>query len=61
MFTVVQKVNRFKEHRKLNAKKVSNLYQKMKSDVVLNRFQDDSAQKVISELTGIGRLINVLI
>lgn len=61
MFTEVQKINRFKEHQKLNAKKVSNHYQKMTSDVVLNSFQDDSAQKVISELTGIGRLINVLI
>jgi len=61
MFTEVQKINRFKEHHKLHAKKVSNHYRKMKSDVVFNSFQDASAQKVLSELTGIGRLINVLI
>ncbi|GGI14919.1 hypothetical protein [Gottfriedia solisilvae] len=61
MFTEVQKINRFKEDQKLYAKKVSNHYQKMKSDVALNSLQDDTAQKVISELTGIGRLINVLI
>ncbi|MEH6939033.1 hypothetical protein V7056_14450 [Bacillus sp. JJ664] len=61
MFTEVQKINRFKEDQKLYAKKVSSHYQKMKSDVALNSLQDDSAQKVISELTGIGRLINLLI
>ncbi|MET3194097.1 hypothetical protein [Bacillus sp. OAE603] len=61
MFTEVQKINRFKEDQKLYAKKVTNHYQKMKSDVVLNSLQDDTAQKVISELTGIGRMINVLI
>lgn len=61
MFTEVQKIKPFKEHLSLNAKKASNHYRKMKSDVVLNSLQDASAQKVFSELTGIGRLINVLI
>ena len=61
MFTEVQKIKGFKEDQKLYAKKVSNTYQKMKTDIAFNSVQDDSAQKVISELTGIGRMINLLI
>lgn len=61
MFSEVQKINRFKKQRKQDTKKVSTTYQKMKTEVVFNSFQYDSAQKVISELTGRGKLINLLV
>lgn len=60
MFTKVQKVKLFKENQTQNAKKVSIHYEKLQFDVLKN-FEDDSAQKIISEMTGIGRIINVLI